>query len=117
MALSQNDIFTLGKAYGSFSVSEINQAVHLLLPVKDSAGVEWNTHFKPLINDFHKIFKAQHERVALIREGYTFKDDWSASTACMGAIEHFLRDNEVEVAAHWLEEYAQSFSPLFVKEA
>ena len=50
--LTNREYFRLGKAYGSFSVDEIDQGVHIVLPTTDGD----NEVFEELVNiDFLKI--------------------------------------------------------------
>ena len=51
--LTVKEIFRLGFAYGSFSVGEIDQGIHLVLPVSDADGVRENDVFATL---FEKYF-------------------------------------------------------------
>ena len=57
IALTNKEYFRLGVAYGSFSVSEIDQGVHTVLPVRDvDTGERENDVFEELVNiDFLKI--------------------------------------------------------------
>ncbi len=50
--LNNRDVFLLGKAYGSFTVGEIDQGVHIVLPVKDTTtGQEENDVFLSLFTE------------------------------------------------------------------
>ena len=51
--LSTEELFDLGAAYGSFSIGEIDQGIHLVLPVTDSETNEpSNQVFKDLADSF-----------------------------------------------------------------
>ncbi len=56
--LTTTELFDLGVAYGSFSVGEIDQGIHLVLPVCDvgSTEVTKNQVFTDLVDhDFYNI--------------------------------------------------------------
>ncbi len=58
VTLTTTELFDLGVAYGSFSVDEIDQGIHLVLPVCDvgSTEVTKNQVFSDLIDhDFYHI--------------------------------------------------------------
>lgn len=53
MKLSLLEVYKLGLAAGSFSVGQIDQGVHCVLPVTDEkTGKEENTVFEPLCEMF-----------------------------------------------------------------
>ncbi len=57
ITLTTQELFDLGAAYGSFSVGDIDQGIHLVLPVTDSKTGEWsNRIFQDLVDqDFYAI--------------------------------------------------------------
>ncbi len=54
--MTTEELFNLGAAYGSFSVGEIDQGIHLVLPVTDSeTGEPSNEVFTDLVSMFDLI--------------------------------------------------------------
>jgi len=56
VGLSIENLIDIGNAYGSFSIGEIDQGIHLLLPVTNSEGEPENAIFTDLFEDyFHHL--------------------------------------------------------------
>ncbi len=56
ITLTTQELFDLGAAYGSFSAGEIDQGIHLVLPVTDSkTGEPSNEVFTNLVSMFVQI--------------------------------------------------------------
>ncbi len=52
LKLTQTEVFALGNAYGSFSVGDLDQGIHCVLPVKDSdTGKKSNEVFQSLFDE------------------------------------------------------------------
>lgn len=95
------ELFRLGQAWGSFSVGEIEQGVHCVLPVDiildprhpERSGTKENEIFRPLLeNYFDKIRIHDFDPFA---EGECTID--CVGDAFMGAIEKFAKDNNVDI--------------------
>jgi len=87
--LTHQNIYDLGRAWGSFSVGEIDQGVHIVLPVIDvGTGQEENAVFEPLCKMLDKIPRT-----------------WKGNEAFMGAVEQFALDQGLEVETYWTEAY------------
>ncbi len=83
--LTTKEMFDLGAAYGSFSVGEIDQGIHLVLPVTDSAtGVPSNEVFRDLSGMFEQIDPAV--------------EDWSSiGELYMDAIVRWTKQHGIEI--------------------
>ncbi len=62
MDLTSKELFNLGVAYGSFSVGEINQGIHVVLPGKEiGTGTRVNQVFELLCGAFDMIDLGQED--------------------------------------------------------
>ena len=53
MKLTEQELFDLGAAYASFGLSEIDQGIHLILPLRDiETGAHANDVFQELCDRF-----------------------------------------------------------------
>lgn len=74
----------MGFAYGSFSVSEIDQGIHIILPVTDEAGKQENDIFTSLFEEYiDNIPKLVHLE--------------NIDQVFMGAIAAFAVDNQLDL--------------------
>ena len=81
--LTVQEIFRLGFAYGSFSVGEIDQGIHIILPVVDEDDVWENDVFTSLFSDY--IDKIPKHHIDVVGQVY------------MGAIAAFAIDNQLDL--------------------
>ena len=82
IVLSKDEIFKLGFAYGSFSLGEIDQGIHIILPCTDKGGVVENEAFSPLFAGYFDKIPSDFD-TDRIGEVY------------MGAVEAFVTDNHL----------------------
>ncbi len=71
--LTEQELFDLGAAYASFGLGEIDQGIHLILPVRDvETGAEMNDVFTSLCNRLEQLTPGHHD-------GYSYQmaiNDW-----------------------------------------
>ena len=82
--LTVKEIFRLGFAYGSFSAGEIDQGIHIVLPVTDESGAKENDIFEPLCEEYFNKIPKDVELVGLVY---------------MGAIAAFVVDNQLDLTS------------------
>jgi len=93
--LSPEKIFDLGFAYGSFSVSQIDQGLHIVLPCTTEAGVLENAIFKTLFTEYFDLIPADLERE-------------KAGDAYMGAIQAFVKEEQLGlVGEHFITAFEE----------
>jgi hypothetical protein len=89
--LTQQNIYDLGRAWGSFSMNEVDQGIHIVLPTTDAGGTQHNEAFAPLIDMFDDLLALD-----------------AKAEAYMGAIERFAIDRGVGVEPLWIEAYKEA---------
>jgi len=88
MKLSQQELFDLGVAYGSFSVGEIDQGIHCILPVRDvETGAEMNDVFTSLMERINMI---KYDPYNVDYEPLTYQEQ------IMNVIIQWCIDNDIE---------------------
>ncbi len=84
LKLSPREVFSLGFACGSFSVGEIDQGIHAVLPATDENKVLENGIFEVL---FSKYFDLIPDDLAPEKAGEVY----------MGAVQAFAKEHQLEV--------------------
>jgi hypothetical protein len=105
--LKQSDVFLLGFAYGSFSVGEVDQGIHILIPstiheIPQNEGRKENDVFTTL---FEKYFDKLNSLTGHVGEVY------------MGAIDAWLKDNDMDMVVHTNKDHIKTFEAAICKES
>ncbi len=100
IVLTKKEVFKLGSAYGSFSVGEIDQGIHIVLPsTVVETGASENSVFKSLFNEYF----------GEIPSNLPDPPDVGLGSVYMGAIQAFSRDNNLGlVTDHFIERYNEA---------
>jgi hypothetical protein len=105
---TQEDVYNLGVAAGSFSLGDIDQGIHIVLPTYDDKK-KYNVVFTPLFeNYFDKIPNEFGHKVLTAMKKVLGDMDLEVSSCFglvyMGAIQAFCRDNDINInSTCWIE--------------
>ena len=89
---TQSSLFKMGWACGSFSVGQIDQGIHILLPTWDKDG-EYYAEFSPLFKDYFDKLTGIPAAEAV-------------GSLYIGAVQTFCRDQDIDIGSdHFIEAF------------
>jgi len=104
---TREDVYNLGIAAGSFSLGNVIEGIHIVLPGHDNEGKTYNDCFKPLFKDYFDKIPNEFGREVFAAMKKVLGDielDNCIGFVYMGAIQAFCADNRIKIGSYyWVE--------------